>query len=343
MKHSGFKIYFIGLVGILCLFLAMIIAVSAQEATPEASDNALVERGHYLAEIGQCIECHTPPRDEYSDLSALTFEQSVTFLTRYVDAIDTDNQLLAGGRPLDLGPMGIIFSPNITPDEETGIGSWTDKQIETAIRLGIRPNGDKLHPIMAVNTYGKWTSEDMAAIIAFLHSIPAVKHEINRDTIFRDTYDGDPATALDGFEIADAQPTDPIERGQYLIDNVMRCTDCHTPLDPETGIPDLSRYLGGGQPFDLGPFGTIYSANISPDVATGIGAWSDQQISRVLHEGIRINNRHVIVMPWQGYSAITDEDLQVVLAYLRSINPVENEVPAPAVPDEYLIYATPES
>ena len=122
----------------------------------------------------------------------------------------------------------------------------------------------------------------------------------------------------------------------------MRCTDCHTPLDPETGIPDFSKYLSGGQPFE-GPWGIIYSANISPHATAGIGAWSDQQIERVLREGVRIDNRRVILMPWQGYSAATDEDLQTVIAYLRSIEPIENEVPAPSIAEDLIIHVEPDS
>lgn len=340
MKHSITKSHLFILFAILSLFF-FVMVVAAQDDT-SSSEEDLIERGHYLAEIGQCIDCHTPPRDEFADPTALDFDQVVTFSMYTVDALDTDEKLLAGGRPFDLGPMGVLFTPNITPDEATGIGSWTDEELETTIRLGIRPDGQILHPLMAVNTYGKWSAEDMEAMIAYLRSIPAVENEVPRDTIFRDMFDGDPVEALAELEIAETQPEDPIERGQYLVDNVMRCTDCHTPLDPETGIPDFSSYLAGGFPYE-GPWGIIYSANITPHATAGIGAWSDQQIERVLREGVGIDNRRLILMPWQGYSAVTDEDLQVVLAYLRSIEPIDNEVPAPSISEDLIILEEPES
>jgi two-component sensor histidine kinase len=145
--------------------LLMAILATAQDETEV--DEALIERGAYLAEIGQCIECHTPPYEEYANLMELDQDQLIKLSMFYADTIATEDELLAGGRPLDLGPMGIIFSSNITPDEATGIGLWTDEELEITIRLGVRPNGDILHPLMAVSTYANWSADDMAAIIGY--------------------------------------------------------------------------------------------------------------------------------------------------------------------------------
>lgn len=156
-----------------------------------------------------------------------------------------------------------------------------------------------------------------------------------------------------------------ISRGKYLV-TVAACGDCHTPmkLDPKLGmpVPDMTRMLSGqpeGAPgpeakpgphdqavigptftsFRL-PFGTVYSANLTPDSETGIGRWSEATFARSMrtghHLGAQAARPILPPMPWMGVGQMTDQDLAAVFAYLRSIPPVRNHVPPPDVPGAVL-------
>jgi mono/diheme cytochrome c family protein len=155
-----------------------------------------------------------------------------------------------------------------------------------------------------------------------------------------------------------------VERGRQLV-SIGACNDCHTPMkfDPEIGmpVPDMSRMLSGhpeGAPEPAStltghdnavigptftsfkaPFGTVFTANLTPDAATGLGAWTEDMFIRALRTGRHMGGtgRPIIPpMPWPMLAAQTDADLKAIFAYLRSIPAIRNEVPAPKVPDEAL-------
>ena len=152
-----------------------------------------------------------------------------------------------------------------------------------------------------------------------------------------------------------------VERGRFLV-TIGGCNDCHTPLkfDADVGmpVPDMSRMLSGhpeGAPdpaaapagHDLGvigatmtsfrqPFGTVYTANLTPDAATGLGAWTEEMFMRAVRTGRHMGGtgRPILPpMPWPNLAPQSDDDLKAVFAYLRSIPAVRNDVPAPKVPD----------
>ena len=157
---------------------------------------------------------------------------------------------------------------------------------------------------------------------------------------------------------------DRVARGKYLV-SVLGCNDCHTPLKmgPKGPEPDLSRYLSG-HPQELkmpkapkpegpwmsstaatatafaGPWGVSYTMNLTPDVNTGIGIWTEDIFVRAIREGKHWGQSRPIMppMPWEAYRNLTDEDLKSVYAYLRTIPPVHNRVPdyepPPAAEDE---------
>lgn len=124
-----------------------------------------------------------------------------------------------------------------------------------------------------------------------------------------------------------------VERGEYLVE-LLGCGGCHTDgaLD---GAPKMDRSLAGSRtgiawmnPFQNDRPGVVYPPNITPDSDTGIGEWSDQQIAYAVRAGVGQHlNRRIAVMPWQGYAKMTDEDVDAIVAYLRSIEPVRHEVP----------------
>jgi hypothetical protein len=155
-----------------------------------------------------------------------------------------------------------------------------------------------------------------------------------------------------------------VERGRYLV-TMGSCNDCHTPMkfDPEIGmpVPDMSRMLSGhpegapepssplaghdnaviGPTFTSfkAPFGTVFTANLTPDEATGLGAWTEEMVLGAMRTGRHMGGKGrpiVPPMPWPTLAQQSDADLKAIFAYLRAIPAIRNEVPAPKVPDEAL-------
>jgi mono/diheme cytochrome c family protein len=306
----------------------------AMQAIEVMSDEELVARGEYLAHMARCVSCHTPRLEEFL-VEEPSIEQVVTLSLYSNDALDIENRYMAGGREFSQGAAGTLIAGNLTPDEETGIGLWTDEELEMNLRLGLRPDGTVMAPLMPYRSYAKWSAQDMQALIAYLRSIPAIENFVDDDSMFiHDLYEGDPAENFAALTYPESTPESAVDLGTYLVVDVMRCVGCHTPQDPETGRPDATRYLAGGGAFE-GPWGTVYGGNITPHATTGIGAWTDEEIASVFREGVTISGRSLILMPWQDYSGISDTDLVAVIGYLRSVEAIENEVPLPAINEEF--------
>jgi mono/diheme cytochrome c family protein len=124
---------------------------------------------------------------------------------------------------------------------------------------------------------------------------------------------------------ADAQS--PAERGGYLVNTIMTCNNCHTPMGPNG--PQFDKALSGGLRFNEPPF-DVTASNITPDPETGIGKWSDADIKKSLQDGVRPNGVHLAeVMPTGFYKILTPGDLDGIVAYLRSLPPIKNKVADP--------------
>jgi mono/diheme cytochrome c family protein len=131
-----------------------------------------------------------------------------------------------------------------------------------------------------------------------------------------------------------------VERGRYLVE-LLACGSCHTDGALE-GAPDLDKSLAGSRigiaysnPLGTERPGIVYPPNITPDKETGIGLWSDQAIERAIRIGLgRHLRRPIAVMPWQGYTKMTDEDVTAIVSYLRSVDPVEHRVPDEVAPGQ---------
>ena len=125
----------------------------------------------------------------------------------------------------------------------------------------------------------------------------------------------------------------PTARGAYLVDTIMACGNCHTPRDGD-GKPIAERALSGGLTFNTPAFVTT-APNITPDKETGIGSWSGAEIKRALIEGSRPDHGRLAgvplaaIMPANFYKALLPDDLDAIIAYLRSVKPIRNEVPDP--------------
>jgi mono/diheme cytochrome c family protein len=136
------------------------VAVMAAAAVllPKAHADSQLDRGKYLVVVASCNDCHTPGF--------------------FLGKPDTAKYLGGSDVGFEIPGLGVFAGRNITPDKETGIGNWTDEQIATAITSGKRPDGRQLAPIMPYAAFSYMTKEDVAAIVAFLRSVPPVKNEV---------------------------------------------------------------------------------------------------------------------------------------------------------------------
>lgn len=316
------------------LMLAFLPVLSHIQRTQAQDANAaLIQRGEYLANIAACLACHTPYKAEYNvPPTEWTPEQLQTIGLHGDDALDRERRF-AGGRPFDLGPGGVVVSANITSDAATGLGSWTDAEIEAALRIGVSKDGTRLHGIMPYRNYYTMAQDDMQAIIAYLRTLPAIENKVERTW---SPGEGTLPELLPEGELPQSAPTESIKLGEYLVNTVMSCGDCHTPVDPVTFAPVMDKWLAGGQPYE-GPWGIVYAANITPHETTGIGKWTDAQIEAVFRTGVRLDGRRLVLMPWQDYVTISAEDLAASIDYLKNgLAAVDNEIPAPAIEDLFL-------
>ena len=264
-----------------------------------------VERGRYLVEVlGACGNCHTP-KGPTGDLPG---------------------QHLAGGFGLD-DALGRWVTPNITPDPDTGLGRWTDDEIVRAIREGQGRDGKTLGPPMPFGLYRRLSDSDVKAMVAYLRTVPPVRHAVPRSQYKV------PLPASYGPPVGmvpDPPRTDLQAYGQYVAGPIAHCVECHTPMRPDF-TPDHDRFAAGGLAFP-GPWGVSYAANLTPDPDTGLGHWKDGEIIAALYGAKRGGGRVLPPMPTQHYAAgIAREELQALLAYLRSLPAIRHPVP-PSVP-----------
>ena len=134
------------------------------------------------------------------------------------------------------------------------------------------------------------------------------------------------AVLLGAATVAQAQ-SEPVKRGDYLVNTIMTCQNCHTPIGPKG--PMFDKALSGGLTFDEKPF-KVTAPNITPDPETGIGKWSDADIKKLLRTGVRPNGVLTApAMPTAFYDIITEPDMNAIVAYLRTVKPIKNTVPAP--------------
>jgi len=273
-----------------------------------ASAETALQRGSYLVNtIMACGNCHSP-RDANGRIIA--------------------DMALSGGLSFDT-PAFVATAPNITPDVETGIGSWSDDEIKRSLVEGIRPDrgrlaGAPLAAIMPANFYKALLPGDLAAIVSYLRSVKPVHNEV-RDPVYKMPVHREPyPDAEAGFSAAAL--TDPVKRGDYLV-TIGHCMECHSAWS--RGVHDYKTGLGqGGRVFPLHegePDGaTSVAANITSSSAAGIGAWSDAEIGRAIREGIaRDGHQLKPPMAFGFYAGLKDSDLKDIIAYLRTVPPRE--------------------
>lgn len=260
-----------------------------------AADTAVLARGKQLMEgIVACGNCH---------------------MTVSPQGEPQFGKPLAGGFKFD-DPAFTAYAPNITPDVATGIGGWTDAQLATAIRDGIRPDGRLIGPPMPIGFYRQIADADLAAIIAWLRSQPAVRNEVPK-SVYRmplpPNY-GPPVGSVT------APPTsDKVRYGEYLA-NIGHCMDCHTPRDAR-GMLIRAQWGAGGQAIP-GPWGVSISRNLTPGPG-GLKDWTDAEIAHTIRTGLnRLGQPLKPPMAFWFYKTIADADMAALIAYLRTLEPL---------------------
>lgn len=285
-------------------------AESVQVAmTPEA-----IARGEYIFTVlADCDGCHSQ-RD----------------FTRF------SSPVVAGGRgkgfvfPPELGLPGKVVARNITPDVETGLGAWTDGEKIRAIREGISRDGTALFAMMPFETYRNMSDADVQAVVAYMNTLPAIKNPMPRSELDFPVNYLMKSAPKPARGIAAPSQADQLAYGKYLV-QMAACGICHTKMDKGTPIAGME--FAGGEPFRIGTSIAV-SANITPDLETGIGKWSEDyfverfhQYRQYLQSGPpKVGPEGFTVMPWVSFSKISREELLAIRAYLMTQKPVVNAV-----------------
>jgi len=267
-------------------------------AIGQASAQSAIERGSYLVNtIMTCSNCHTP-KGPPAAVAGKEFSGGLTF---------------------DEPPFKVTAS-NITPDKETGIGGWTDAQIKTLLLTGKNPNGVQVAEVMPTAFYPILTETDLNAIVAYLRTLKPVKNKVPEPVykipLPHHVFPG----AEKSFTAADMR--DKVRKGFYLV-TIGHCMECHTPFAQGGGL-DVKNSMGkGGRNFP-GPWGVSTSRNITSHKTAGIGNWTDAQIKTAITEGKRPDGTPLKgPMGYQYYAKMTPDDLDAVVAYLRTVPPKE--------------------
>ena len=269
------------------------------ERTPER-----IARGEYLV-LGEnvCMHCHTP-----LDMSR-------------TGAPPREDMLGAGQRfPVIDGVAAL--APNITPDKETGIGSWTDDEIARAIREGVDKDGKALYPLMPYDLYRQLSDEDVASIVVYLRSLKPIHNELPKmDPGFPLRYiiRNMPQPVIEPVSYRFANS---VERGKHLA-AVSACVACHTPHD-EQHQPLAGLDFAGGDVMRDMPTPAVPS-NLTPD-ASGIGGFTREQFRQTLRTGNNGSRQLHPLMPYCAYARLKDEDIDAIYDYLRTLKPVKHWV-----------------
>ena len=283
-----------------------VVALSAYNAADptgvpaELRSASLIERGEYLTRAADCTACHSTP----------------------------NGPPYAGGLAINT-PFGTLYSPNITPDRQTGIGDYSDADFLKVIHRGIAPGGRYLYPAMPYDSYTYMSDADALAIKAYLFSLAPVHAVIPNDTlafpfnqrwlmaIWQTLFNADTR-----FQPNTAQSAE-WNRGAYLSEAMAHCGDCHTPRNLMEALDNRSKFSGATA-------AGWRAYNITADDGTGVGAWTDQSLVSYLAAGHA--DGHGTASGTMGeavdhsFSFLTKDDIRALVVYLRS-------VPAIASPD----------
>jgi len=282
-------------------FLASICAVAplaltltrAPAATSDQQKFVQIERGRYLVTLADCYACHTRK----------------------------GGKPFAGGRPIET-PFGMVVSPNVTPDRDTGIGHWTDAQFDNAVRHGIRNDGAHLYPAMPYTSYTKMSRDDVKAIRAYLATVEPVHNKVVADQLpfpFNIRFSIRAWDLLffdDGQFKPDPKKSAEWNRGAFLVKGPGHCGACHTSKN-FLGADKTSEALQGGQVQGW------FAPNITNDKANGLGSMSVKEIATLLkkgHDRITTVTGPMSEEVEDASSHFSEKDVTAIATYLKSLS-----------------------
>lgn len=274
-------------------FVAMLLTAFAATLGFAHAQSDLVKRGDYLVNgILTCGNCHSPKGPQG----------------------DIPGKLFSGGLSWDEPPFKVT-APNITQDKDTGIGKWSDADIKKLMRTGLMPNGVHIAMVMPTGFYHIMTERDLNAVVAYLRTIKPISNKV-ADPIYKMPQ---AEHVLPGAEkpFTEAMMSDRVKKGFYLA-SIAHCMECHTPM--VKGMRQWDTRLGAGG-FDFpGPWGVSISRNITSSKTKGIGSWTDAEIKRAITTGVSKDGSHLKPpMGFHYYATVTPDDLDAVVAYLRTV------------------------
>jgi len=266
-----------------------------------------IARGKYLTQAADCEVCHTRE----------------------------GGQAFAGGRAFTT-PFGVLYSPNITADRETGIGAWSDADFLRAVHQGIAKDGERLYPAFPYESYTLIADEDVLAIKSYLFSLPLV-HAVAPPNSLRFPFN---QRWLMGIWAAFYNPDQRFQprvgrsaewnRGAYLAEALAHCGDCHTPRNLAQALDNRRKFAGA-------VVTGWYAYNITSDPVSGIGSWSDDDLAQYLQSGHAVGHGSAGGPMAEEVAAsssnLTSADLRAIVTYLRSI-PTVRTPDLPAVKTE---------
>jgi len=281
-------------------------AVAVSAITPaRAGEQSFeqVERGKALVDAGDCVACHTQDQ----------------------------NKPFAGGRPIKT-PFGTLYSPNITPDRETGIGAWSDEDFYRAMHEGVGPDGARLYPAFPYPYFTKMKHDDVLAIRSYLNTLqpisnPRPKNELQWPLNHRIFMRGwDELFFKPGTFTSRTDKSDEWNRGAYLVEGPGHCGACHTPKN----------FLGAdkaAQALDGGSLQNWFAPNITNDQHLGIGSWTADEIVEYLKTGRNVHSGAAALMSEvvrDSTSKMSDSDLHAMAVYLKDMNGKTSTSPSEA-------------
>ena len=268
---------------------------------------SLLERGAYLARAADCMACHTKP----------------------------GGKDFAGGLGFKL-PFGTLYATNITPDKETGIGNYSDADFLNAVHRGIRRDGARLYPAMPYASYAYMTDDDALAIKAYLFSLPPVHEQTPANKLafpFDQRWGMIFWSALfnsDSRFAPDPSLSPEWNRGAYIAEALAHCGECHTPRNLAFALDNRKKFSGAVT-------AGWHAFNITSDKSTGVGGWSDGDLTAYLANG-HANGHGTASGPMgeavdRSFSQMTADDIKAVVAYVRSVPAIVSpDLPAPPAP-----------
>jgi mono/diheme cytochrome c family protein len=289
-----------GIILLALITCVTIITASRQHLTYDApypdihasKDTAVIARGrHFVYGLAHCIDCHNTANAD----SLIAAGKEVP---------------LSGGYAFDL-PLGTVYSRNITPDKETGIGGRTDGEIARVLRYGVHANGEAVYDFMP---FHNMSDEDLTAVISYIRSMPPVKNKVPENKLNLI------GNAVKAYMVKPVGPNGEVPvsvkrdtsaaYGKYLVLSVGECAGCHTKRDLSGAY--VAPFLSGGGPMN----GGLVPPNLTNDPSGRIYTWTQHQFIERFRKGKLISQSE---MPWNSFGRMSDNELKAIYNYLKSV------------------------